>query len=256
MSTIVRAGIATIRRSLSAPVVRTTLIVVLAIDAVLIVMHCGLVLHQRGLLGVDTNTWPMWAGRFDLSRDWGIGEYAEYAKAAAAAVFLAAAFVFSRRPIYLVFAAIFAYTGIDNAFRLHEQAAGPASGDVQVGELAYFGVAAIAIIAVIAFAWPRGATAHKVHAQVMLVVVLVYGAFAVGVDAVHFFVAYHVAYTDAVLGLLEDGGELVTLSIAVAVSLAVARACANDVGVDDREATVQRAQHRPHDAGRPASARR
>lgn len=205
----------------------TAAAVLVAFDSVLILLHCAVVLAERGIIDLGSVASMR---RLDISRDWSVAEYTEYAKAVAAAIALGVAFAASSRPVFLILAAFFAYLGIDNGFRLHEAAAGgSAEGAVAPGELVYFVLTGAALAALLMLAWPRVAArtrdAHRVHVAVMILAILAYGAFAVGVDAVHLFVAHHVAYTDAVLGLLEDGGELVMLSVAVILAVAIALRC-------------------------------
>lgn len=168
----------------------------------------------------------LWVGR-----EWSLPEIMQYAKWALMAVALALACRRSREPVYGAWGVAFAAMGVDDAFSLHEVigrslsalSPGALAGRSGYFELVPMAVGALALLLALWWAHRRGPAATvRRYSLVTLILVGIYGIFAVGVDGFHSLVG-HLAPGDRIsnvrLLLLEDGGELLALTILVGHTL-------------------------------------
>jgi hypothetical protein len=162
--------------------------------------------------------------RFSLDTDRGFAEVYQYLKEYWSALLLLRAGLALRAPVLVVWAVLFGYLMVDDAFMLHERAGEaiarrlPAAGalplrEQDVGEAvvaAAVGVLALAAVG-LAHAWSAG-PARAVSWRLLRLVGLL-ALFGVGVDLVHELLppgSWHAAVT-----LVEDGGELVVMTAIV-----------------------------------------
>lgn len=187
----------------------------LAVDAVLVA------LHVFGYYGLN-----VLGERWSIHTDGGYPEIVQYVKCLVAAV-LALVGAARRSPSLAVWAAILAYIALDDMLRLHEQAAGidvverlTAGRDVPqqvLGELVVAGSIGLVTVSLVAIGWWAACgAARRAHVDLLALIVL-FGAFSVLVDLVHGMVGG--SWAGMALGVLEDGGELVVLSLVVAYAV-------------------------------------
>jgi hypothetical protein len=95
-----------------------------------------------------------------------------------------------------------------------------------VGELGAFIVLGVLIVAVFTVGFRRSSTEARHHALIGLGIVGLLAAFAVGVDALHALLSALVEVPrewDDLFTLVEDGGETVSISLALAFAVALHR---------------------------------
>lgn len=164
---------------------------------------------------------PMW----DVTVDGGYPEFLQYLKFAWVAVLLIAATLIRRAPTLLLWIPLFAYLALDDVLEIHENVGGnlaialglePAAGlrAQDLGELligvfvALFGLTLFAVGSILS----RPAV-RRIFIDVLLLIATM-AFFAIGVDIIHSMVR-GMGVLEAGVGLLEDGGEMVALSLIV-----------------------------------------
>ena len=188
------------------------LLVLLVVDAVLIGLA---VLYTRGVL-----TDP----RFWVSKERGFGEMWQYAKYIASALIL---FRGARRgygPTAVLWGVLFVGLFCEDAFTIHEQLGWrlaprlhlPPFGSMQphqLGEIVVAAVEAGGFLLLLGVLLRTATAASRRLSAVLLVGLATLGLFGVGVDAIHSVVASPQSTLDAVLGIAEDGGEMIAASL-------------------------------------------
>ena len=185
------------------------LLMLLCADGVVVALHgMQVILRDAGSAHWLASPW------FNLGSDRGLGEAVEYLKFALCG---AAAFMLRRRlgaRIYTTVAALYAWGLADNALALHEWAGDRAVGagiDDDLGELAALTLVAAVSLSLLLRQLPLSSREERAPALIYLALFGLFTLFAVALDAVHTAV------------VLEDGGELVTLSVHAAYSFALLR---------------------------------
>lgn len=186
------------------------LLVLLAGDALFVAAHFAY-LHGR----TPSVLWH-------LGTDGGYAEFYMYAKALCAASMLAFLWRRARQPVFGAWALFFAYVLCDDALRLHERggrllAATAGLPDVfgvsarNLGELAVFAFFGFVFLLLIPAAHLRssGPARRSLHVFAALFVALV--VFGMGMDFLHTAELHETL--KAMFSAVEDGGELVTLSV-------------------------------------------
>lgn len=184
------------------------LIFLVAIDLVFLMLHAS---HVR----FDVPGSGLWL----ISRDRGFPEIFQYLKTAGAAVVLVRCFAKNRSPVCLAWSVIFTYLLLDDSLEVHETA-GEALAD-SLGLSSPFGIegrdfgqvlvsagAGLVVLGLIVWSGRRDrATAAELSVPLMLALVALafFGIVVDVVDAIDLF------------GLVEDGGEMITMSIAAVI---------------------------------------
>lgn len=162
-----------------------------------------------------------------ISVDGSLGELFGYAKFLLAACLCLAV---SRRPgnaIFLALGAVLLVMLLDDTLRLHERlgdalehglglSAALGLRGQDFGELLYGFAVGVPTVVFTVMAWQRTKTAYRQDAAITIGLIGVFLFFAVVVDVVHSFVSSARPGWSAELGLIEDGGELLVLSLLVA----------------------------------------
>ena len=173
-----------------------------------------------------------WGEAWRLDVDGGWGEQWGYLKEAVIAVALLVAFTRSRQPIYAAWAAVFAYVLGDDALMIHERGGKALANlfDFQPmfglrfndwGELLVSAAAGLLLLASGWLAFRRSDPTARSNSKVLLVLFAVLVFFGVVVDMAHIALAsagFHVRML-----VLEDGGELIALSLTAAYALHLIR---------------------------------
>jgi len=191
---------------------------------------------------------------FDLGADRGYGEFMQYAKNAWAMLLLFVLLLRRRSAVYAAWAVVCAYFLVDDAFQLHEQAGwamadavpGWGGAAVHIGELTLMALVGLVLVVVVAATHIRAAPPDRGVSIVLAGLFTVLIVVGVGFDAIH-----HLFFTDAVFDApfttVEDGGELLTLSLIVGFLFAVAF-CGHDPALARRAARSR--EKTPHVAMR------
>lgn len=159
--------------------------------------------------------------------DGGYPEIYGYAKEALLTMFFVAAFARSRQAVYLALALLFAICALDDSMALHEAMGRYLAATTGVpdssGELVGWSLLGSIPMLAIAAAYRRSDPTSRRHAEAVLLAFAILLFFAIGMDVVHALVQRYVSGFQTVLTILEDGGELLTLTLLCMMSLAIVR---------------------------------
>lgn len=185
------------------------LLALLAIDGAFVVLHAA---HVR----YDRPTGGMWL----LSRDGGFSEWWQYSKEATIVGLLFLTYRRYRSMIYLAWAAVFGYFLVDDSMKVHEGlgdlvAEGLGLGEAfgvearDVGQILVSGSVGLFLVAgIVATTMVDRTPARRLTAG-LSPVLLAIGFFGVVADVIDVI---------DVLGLVEDGGEMVAMTLAAVVT--------------------------------------
>ena len=184
------------------------------VDLILIGLHfvlTGMSSHDDAPVSAD------W-GRID--RDGSVSEIVEYAKLALSGCILFRICTLDRRQVFMPVAVVIFFLLADNAFGLHEHLAlSLYPGHQNSGEFLFMGLAGLGFLGATAAGWLKATGAERIEMLAIGMAVGLLGMFAAGVDAVHVVAIRPYPLLDRPLALLEDGGELVALSVLLAACL-------------------------------------
>ncbi len=173
-----------------------------------------------------------------ITADWSLPEIFGYVKWL---VIMTALLFIARRDrsvMALLWAAVFLLIFADDAFQFHENTGAWLSGTYgfqdrarlygsDIGELTYFFAAGTAVLVLVALVVRNRGTAAYVMSKRYVLVLAGLGVFGVGADAVHQVIAHLTTgmsfgwLMEPIFALIEDGGEMVVGSVAVAMTLAI-----------------------------------
>ncbi|MDZ3838097.1 MAG: hypothetical protein U0S49_12055 [Rhodospirillales bacterium] len=211
------------------------LVLFVSIDAAFIALHMvAAAVRHAGLIESEVAGWLQ---LFSIVNDHGLPETFNQLKALLAAAVLYTTWTRTRQPVYLCWTFIFAVAFLDDALRIHEQAgeglagillAGVAAEHREfIGQLLVAGVYAILFGAMLLFAHACAERRHARSSSLVLFVFAIVVFFAVVVDALHgVLLAVRPELRasmvfQALFNVLEEGGELLSLSLALAVVIAI-----------------------------------
>lgn len=168
-----------------------------------------------------------------IARDYGYAERWDILKGLATAALFVACFGLRRQVPFLALAALFALPALDNLFRVHENVGGVIAellgrrrgGTVaQLGEVvAFLGLGASVLVLFGASLRHTDAVTRGI-ALMGLGIGFMIGLFAVGVDLVHMLALRVVGIptpASRVITLIEEGGELLSISLGLAFAVGV-----------------------------------
>lgn len=170
--------------------------------------------------------------RFSIAHDRGYGEMFQYGKL----VWIILCFGYLtcrfRQPVFAILALFFLYLLVDDAGMIHEGGGEALVTNLQLqpalglraqdfGELIVTGLAAVMLLILggLAYSFSDGAARRVTHLTLAGVLLLAF--FGVVVDMLHVMVPTRVV--GGVLMLIEDGGEMMTMSLIAAGMLAIVR---------------------------------
>lgn len=143
------------------------------------------------------------------------------------ALLLVATHAKSRQAVHLALALLFAACALDDSLALHERfgswlsTARPLSQGT--GELLAWAAIGLIPAAAVAVGYLASDSKSRTQARALLLVFGLLLTFAIGVDQLHDFVRRTVGNLETLFTLLEDGGELVAITLACAVSVGIFR---------------------------------
>ena len=172
---------------------------------------------------------------FDLGVDRSFGEFAMYIKLGWISILAAMLASRRRSPVFAAVAMCSLVLLVEDAFILHERvgqglaaavvAAFPSLEGVgilsiQVGELIWLAAVAAVLLIVLLVAYRHAVPEDRRDARSILLFFAVVGVLAIVVDSIHSVFAFG-SLGDVVFTVLEDGGEMLALTPAVALTFAL-----------------------------------
>lgn len=165
---------------------------------------------------------------FLLNRERGYPETFQYIKLFWIVLLLGQYFVAQRRPVYAVWASVFFYLLLDDATRIHERSgqwfeheAGLPSvlglAPHHLGELLASCAAGLVFLALLALTYALGNRRDREVTRSFAILLAALAFFGVLVDALHALGAGNIS--GAVFVFIEDGGEMLVVSVAVWTAL-------------------------------------
>jgi len=187
------------------------LIILLCIDLVFILLHF-----------LNSATPFLNHYKFSLCKDMGYPEIYQYLKWFCIMILLVYISVSRKSYSYVIWVLVFTYFLFDDALKIHERAASymvrhlnltPVFGlkPHPFGELSFSLVVGILFLFLVLWAYIHGSQAFKKISQDMLILIFALFFFGVVVDVIH--TINFGKYIYFVLGVLEDGGEMLVASL-------------------------------------------
>lgn len=201
------------------PFFQALLILLLSVDVALILLH---------VLYLNFETFGKFI--YSIEHEDGYGELYQAIKGG----WIALTFLWlgrnRRMPAYLVWSAFFFYLTLDDFFGVHETVGLwlaetfhiPAMfglRNVDLGELTVYVLVALLFLPLFALAYQRGGAIFRRDSRTLIGLLVLLGGFGAGVDMVHTWFAETVLSTT--IGLIEDGGEMIVMTIIVWFALLV-----------------------------------
>jgi hypothetical protein len=212
------------------PLLRTTLLALLAVDLVFISLHFA----QLWAEWSDTQG-PFSGERYSLENEGGPSETWEAAKTILCVLALADVGRRTRQPVYAAVAFGFTAALLDNVLQLHERGGEWLASGLQgaarlfeaapqaIGELGIFLAQGVLIAGVLLMGFRRSDRGHWAAGAVGVALLLALAAVGIGLDLVHAALGGLRRLMDRGLGTLEDGGELLVLSVTAAYAVGLSR---------------------------------
>jgi hypothetical protein len=200
---------------------RTWLVLLIAADLAFIVLHV-----------IYTETSLLRGRPFSLEADNGIPEAYQYVKQFWIALCMGALFHRTRAVVYTGWTLVFAFLLMDDAFQFHEHFGHWLGGQYQlpaifglrpddIGELLFAAAIGSVTALLIGFGFWRGDSHARVVSRDMALLVIALAVLGVGVDIVHVIAYFKGSLLAQFLLLLEDGGELIVVSLMAAYTFNV-----------------------------------
>lgn len=177
----------------------------------------------------------VWLAFFSITSDDSPAEMIDSAKLTLIVGLLVFAYFRTKAPVFLAAATAFGYAMLDNLLMIHEQAAAATTGMFgpvilfgglrwqDVAELAALGVPGLLFLIVLWSCAHKRSDCEIVFAFAFGGALVALGAFAAVVDCVHQVVEGYSIFIGKILSVVEDGGEMVILSLTVALALGAHR---------------------------------
>lgn len=204
-------------------------------DAALILLHVLHSLHDMRVIGADGGAdgggFLLESRRFLIDEELGYGEIFGYLKSLAIAAALFACYRRARAPAFAALAFTFAVIALDDSLRIHEffgnliakgLALGHAAGlrAQDVGELMVWSALGAVVVSALAYGYRRSDAAARSLASIFLGLLAVLVFFAVVADMLHIALAGWFRGAYRVGTVIEEGGEMLTLSLICAAAVA------------------------------------
>jgi hypothetical protein len=187
------------------------LLLLIAADTAFVVVH--LVHKHSTLLASDL---------YSLSKDGGYAEIFQYVKLYWIVIMLFALWSRTREPVYTAWMLLYAYLLCDDALQIHERVGGAIArswgyGDAfslegkDFGELTLSAAFGLVFLGLISMTYLRSTQVARDASKDLALLFAILVFFGVGMDVLH--TAVEVPSVKQLLGVLEDGGEMFTVSV-------------------------------------------
>lgn len=161
---------------------------------------------------------------YSLVQERGFGETFQYFKAFWLLLMFAWLAIIARQFSYLSWAAVFGYLGLDDLMEIHEEFGNDIAMRYEIssvlgqrprdiGEIIVFALAGAALLLLLAIAWYLGSETFRERSKTLLKLSAVLAFFGIGMDAVH--ILFLDTALDEPFAIIEDGGEMIVLSVIV-----------------------------------------
>jgi hypothetical protein len=192
----------------------------LPLDLLLIAIHAGLGFAvMRGLVS-------HWPDVLNIGRDWSAGEVIGYGKWIVIIGVLLAAWRRLGQPILAGLAGFFLLCLLDDSLQIHEQGAPwlvdrfdlyAVFGTLQgtAAEVMVWGALGVFALGSLGIGWIRSGPEDRRRALPALGLFGLVAFFAIGMDVAHAFTDDH-SLAGGIVGILEDGGEMIALTLLLA----------------------------------------
>lgn len=188
----------------------------LLVDLLLIASHVS-----RGLWQEPTSR------LFDITADVGYGEFFLAVKSGWCVLILLSLARWRRNWLYLAWAAVCGFLVADDLLGLHERVGGWLGRTVGDGsqaaahtsEIFFLALVGTLVVPIAVASWWSRSLWERLWLRRLTILVAVLAVFGIGVDALHTFVLWHHSLT-LTLTTIEDGGELVVVSLILALLVA------------------------------------
>jgi len=220
-------------RATATPAAIATTLALLVLDILSVAVEAALALAiEAGVIVRNQNDGREPYNFLRIGTEFGLWASIGYAKLAAAAGLLAVIARRTAESAYGALAAAFAILLADDALMVHERMGRLLASIIEVPfdvgvaasslfEVLVFGVIGVAVLALLWTAWRRAGARHRANVAVLSAMVLAVGAFAVAIDFVDQIVDLYSRIGSKALGLIDDGGENMVVSLAVGFLLMV-----------------------------------
>lgn len=212
---------------------RTIIVALLLANAIFIAIHFligGLIytgFGREALPGLNYQN-------FALGAEGGYPEIFNYFQAATCTVLLVGIAVLTRQPAYLAWAVVFAFVLLDDALSVHEQfgawlaetLALPAAFGMRTldsGELLAWSTVGAVLALILLWGFRKSNSEARKFGSIFGVIFALLVFFGMGVDMLHIILEGRSAVLDRAVEALEDGGEMLSIFLAVSVALLLYR---------------------------------
>jgi hypothetical protein len=167
--------------------------------------------------------------KFSIGIDRGYAEIFQYIKFASVIILMALILKKTGTKSYLAWILVFAYLLVDDSVRLHDRFGSyvainlnfdPPFGMrlLDIGELLVSACAALILIPALVMAYKRGSTLFKENSENLILLLGLLVFFGIGMDMIHVAIISKIPENlmrgvNSILGLLEDGGEMLSASL-------------------------------------------
>lgn len=189
------------------------LAILLLADAAFILGHT---LHKLTPLLADA--------AYALDMEWGYPEIFQYVKFGALVALLGVLWSRTREPLFGAWMLLLTYALCDDSLQVHERVGAQLAAEwhfghafglraIDFGELIVTGTAGTALVSLIVFMGARSGRLARSDSRTLAILIAALGFFGVVMDMVHVVADGYIQYVGGMLGIIEDGGEMVVVSL-------------------------------------------
>jgi hypothetical protein len=172
--------------------------------------------------------------RFRIDRDWSFAEWLNYLQTTTCAILLLGVFRTTRQPLYVAWALIFLFVVMDDSLKIHEGVASYLVGTFDVpalprlrpresGELIAWSMIGSVLVGILWWSIARSGRSARAAGGVLALAFAGLIFFGIGIDMAHIAFAQTGTGLYALLGVLEDGGEMLSIALAFVLALLLYR---------------------------------
>jgi len=191
----------------------------LGVDIVLIMLSVSRLILRRYF---DAYQGILLSDSFSIIYDRGIGEFFQYFKELAIFILFILMAMKTKQNVYLSWGALFLYLLLDDSLKIHETLGGVLATKFQMisfwkfrgqdmGELIVVGVVGIVMLIFLAFGYMGASKEHQAQSKVLGILLVALVGFGVFLDVI--ISAFDWYELRMIFHLIEDGGEMVVMSI-------------------------------------------